>query len=95
MGDITYRLSGSLANYQTRRLNETVIKRDLIAKHVEIVTREDYPFWFRQRILCYGSNAQVLTPDWFVEEIRKEYQKGNRNYGKKFVFLKGYREQGI
>ena len=92
--DITYRLSGSLANYQTRRPNETVIKRDLNSKYVEIVAQEDYPFWFRQRILRYGSNAQVLTPDWFVEEIRKEYQKGNRNYEKKFIFLKGYKEQG-
>ncbi|MEO0966989.1 MAG: WYL domain-containing protein [Cyanobacteria bacterium J06639_18] len=93
--DITYRLSGSLANYQTRRLNEKVIKRDLNAKYVGIITREHYPFWFHQRILRYGSNAQVLTPDWFVEEIRKEHKKGNKNYEKKFIFLKGYREEAI
>jgi len=80
--EMTYRLMGFLADYQPRRLNEKVIKRDGDGKFVEIISQEDYPFWFRQRILRYGSNALVLKPDWFANEISSEYQKGHLNYTK-------------
>jgi predicted DNA-binding transcriptional regulator YafY len=78
---IRYRLMGSLANYQPRRDHETIIEYNHEKKYVEIETKEDCLFWFRQRILQYGANAQVLEPKWLAEEIAQElklaYQKYN------------------
>ncbi|MGB7440379.1 MAG: WYL domain-containing protein [Coleofasciculaceae cyanobacterium] len=77
---IRYRLSGSLANYKPRREQEYVLHRDTQGKFVDIVTEEDCWFWFRQRILRYGSNAQVLEPEWLVQQIGDEFRKGQINY---------------
>lgn len=77
---IRYRMTGPLANYQPRRGHEEVIERNLKQKYVEIETKEDYPFWFRQRILRYGANARVLDPPWIVEEIANILRKAASNY---------------
>ncbi|WP_017659635.1 WYL domain-containing protein [Baaleninema simplex] len=68
-----YRMSGPLANYRPRRHQERVI--DEGNGFVEIETREDCEFWFRQRILQYGSNVRVLSPEWFARDIEKEWRK--------------------
>jgi predicted DNA-binding transcriptional regulator YafY len=70
---IRYRMSGPLRTYQPRRANEREIARN--DNYVEIETTEDYYFGIRQRILQYGSNIQVLSPDWFAQEIREEWQR--------------------
>jgi predicted DNA-binding transcriptional regulator YafY len=77
---IRYRLSGALANYKPRRDCESVQYRDPEGKFVDIVTEDDCPFWFRQRILRYGANARVLAPDWLVQQIGNEFRKGHENY---------------
>lgn len=77
---IRYRLSGELANYKPRRKQEQVLCRDTEAKYVEILTEEDCPFWFRQRILRYGYNAKVLEPDWLVREMEDTLKKAYLNY---------------
>ncbi|WP_232251384.1 WYL domain-containing protein [Oscillatoria acuminata] len=77
---IRYRMTGPLANYVPRRIHEQVIERNLKQKYVEIETQEDYPFWFRQRILRYGSNARVIDPPWIVEEIATILRKAASNY---------------
>jgi predicted DNA-binding transcriptional regulator YafY len=79
---IRYALTGALANYQPRRKNEQVIKRNLEDKVVVIETTEDYLFWFRQRILQYGANAQLLDPIWLREQIKEELNKSYNNYSK-------------
>lgn len=77
---IRYRLSGPLANYKPRRSHEQVLHRDTQNKFVDILTEEDYPFWFRQRILRYGANARVLEPDWLASELENEFKQGYLNY---------------
>lgn len=77
---IRYRLTGTLATYQPRRDREQVIDRDLTSKYVEIETKEDYLFWFQQRILQYGSNARVIEPEWLARRIREELKKAYENY---------------
>lgn len=77
---ILYRMSGPLSTYQPRRVHEYVQHRDTQGKFVDIVTKEDYPFWFRQRILQYGANAQVLKPEWLAQEIGTECRKAHMNY---------------
>lgn len=77
---IRYRMTGPLATYEPRRIHEEVIERNLKQKYVEIETQEDYPFWFRQRILRYGSNARVIDPPWIVEEIATILRKAASNY---------------
>ncbi|MBJ7900723.1 MAG: WYL domain-containing protein [Cyanobacteria bacterium RI_101] len=52
-----------------RRRRETVIERNLEENYVELETQEDYLFWFRQRMLQYGSLAQVISPAWVVEKV--------------------------
>lgn len=66
---IRYRLTGDLAQYEPRRSRETVIKRNREENYVELETQEDYVFWFRQRILQYGSLAQVISPAWVVQKV--------------------------
>lgn len=77
---IRYRLSGPLANYKPRRNQEQVMYRDTEAKYVDILTEEDYPFWFRQRILRYGNNARVLEPEWLACELKDIFKKAYQNY---------------
>jgi predicted DNA-binding transcriptional regulator YafY len=66
---IRYRLTGALAHYQPRRRRETVIERNLGENYVELASPEDCLFWFRQRMLQYGSLAQVISPAWVVEKV--------------------------
>jgi predicted DNA-binding transcriptional regulator YafY len=70
---IRYRMSGPLKNYQPRRANEREVTRN--DEYVEIETTEDYYFGIRQRILQYGSNIQVLSPEWFAKDILHEWQQ--------------------
>ncbi len=72
---VRYRTSGQLAHYQPRRKDEVVISSDPEGKFREIETTIDYWFWFRQRILKYGANAQILSPQTLADEIKKEYKK--------------------
>jgi predicted DNA-binding transcriptional regulator YafY len=74
---IRYRMSGPLKNYQPRRANEREIERT--QDFVEIETSEDYHFGVRQRILQYGSNIRVLSPQWLADEIHAEWQKAASN----------------
>lgn len=78
--EIRYRMSGALGTYQPRRANERALLRDPEAKWVEIATQEDYLFWFRQRILQYGSNVQILEPAWLAEQIAQELQRAYKHY---------------
>ncbi|MEC4882046.1 MAG: WYL domain-containing protein [Scytonema sp. PMC 1070.18] len=71
---VRYRTSGPLANYQPRRKDEVVIYSDPEGKFREIEATIDYWFWFRQRILKYGGNAQVISPQNLADEIKKEYK---------------------
>lgn len=77
---IRYRLSGPLGSYKHRRANELEIERDTDGKFVEIEAREDCLFWFRQRILKYGANAQIIEPQWLAEMIKNELQKAYEAY---------------
>lgn len=77
---IHYRMSGPLSTYQPRRGHECVQNRDNQNKFVDIMTQEDCLFWFRQRILQYGSNAQVLKPEWLAQSIGTEFRRGHMNY---------------
>jgi predicted DNA-binding transcriptional regulator YafY len=70
---VQYRMTGSLSSYNPRRHNETVIQRNVEQHYVEIETNEDCLFWFRQRILQYGSNVRILTPQWLHQEIVEEH----------------------
>lgn len=74
-------MSGALGTYQPRRANERERLRDLEANFVEIVTQEDYLFWFRQRILQYGSSVQMLEPEWLAQQIAQELQRARAVYG--------------
>jgi predicted DNA-binding transcriptional regulator YafY len=76
-----YRAIGALRNYEPRRNSELVEKRDPAGKFVEISTREDYIFGFRQRILHYGESVVVLEPKWFAKDIADALQKASSNYG--------------
>lgn len=78
--EIHYRMSGDLANYQPRREGERVINRDSEGKFVDIATLENYWFWFRQRMLQYGANVRVLTPEFLAKEIKNEHQKAYEKY---------------
>ncbi|MBT9314675.1 helix-turn-helix transcriptional regulator [Leptothoe spongobia] len=80
--DLTYRMAGPLGRYQPRRANETVIKRDSAKtpQWVEISTKEESLFWFRQRLLQYGENIRLLTPEWFVKKIAAEMLRSAQNY---------------
>jgi hypothetical protein len=73
------RFSGQLATYQPRRKDEIIIHQDPENKFVDIETTIDYWFWFRQRILQYGANAQIITPEILRQEIKKEHQKAYEN----------------
>jgi predicted DNA-binding transcriptional regulator YafY len=68
-------MSGALANYQPRRRDEIIIDSNPEGKYRDIEANIDYWFWFRQRILKYGSNARILSPQCLVDEIDREYKK--------------------
>jgi predicted DNA-binding transcriptional regulator YafY len=70
---IRYRMSGPLKNYQPRRANEREVERT--ENFVDIDASEDYHFGLRQRVLQYGSNIKILTPQWFADEILSEWKK--------------------
>jgi predicted DNA-binding transcriptional regulator YafY len=72
---ICYRTSGQLSSYNPRRKDEEIVYRDTDGKYCDIEATIDYWFWFRQRILKYGVNAEILTPQKLADEIKKEYQK--------------------
>lgn len=72
---VRYRTSGQLANYKPRRKDEVVICSDPEGKFREIEATIDYLFWFRQRILKYGANAKIISPQILADEITKEYKK--------------------
>ena len=72
---VRYRTSGQLSRYQPRRKDEVVVFSDPEGKFRDIEATIDYWFWFRQRILKYGANAQILSPQILADEIKKEYQK--------------------
>jgi predicted DNA-binding transcriptional regulator YafY len=73
-------MSGYLANYQTRRDREIVLNRNREEKYIDIQTKEDYLFWFRQRILQYGANVTILEPQWLREEIAQELKQTYLQY---------------
>jgi predicted DNA-binding transcriptional regulator YafY len=75
-----YRAISALRNYEPRRSSELVEKRDPAGEFVEISTREDYIFGFRQRILHYGESVVVLEPKWFAKDIAESLQKASSNY---------------
>jgi predicted DNA-binding transcriptional regulator YafY len=77
---IQYRLSKGMSNYQPRRDREQVLERNLKEKWVDIKTEEDCLFWFRQRIMQYGSNAKILEPQWFAAEIAAEFKMAQQVY---------------
>ncbi len=75
---ITYRMGGPLKRYQPRRYHEKIT--DQTPDYVEITTEEDCLFWFRQRILQYGANVRVISPDWLVDIIRQELIQACEQY---------------
>ncbi|WP_013334251.1 helix-turn-helix transcriptional regulator [Gloeothece verrucosa] len=77
---IRYCMTGPLKTYQPRRQNERVIERNIEKEYVVIETTEEFIFWFSQRILQYGSNVQILEPEWLVQEIKQELIKAYQNY---------------
>jgi hypothetical protein len=77
---ICYRMTGALFNYQPRRHHEKVIAQNQEEKYIEIETEEDYLFWFCQRILQYGKNVQVLSPNWLVKHLADELEQAWQNY---------------
>lgn len=79
--EVHYRMSGPLGTYQPRRVNERERLRDREANVVEIVAQEDSLFWFRQRILQYGENVQILKPIWLATQIAAELKRAHQNYG--------------
>ena len=77
---ITYRLSKGMSNYKPRRDREKILDIDPNGKWVEVETKEDCLFWFRQRVMQYGSNAKILDPAWLADDIAKEFQKAHQAY---------------
>lgn len=79
---LVYKMSGPLGTYQPRRANETVLDRDSAnpSKWVKIQTKETYLFWFRQRLLQYGKNVKLLSPEWFVRQIASELKVMAQQY---------------
>ncbi|AFY31713.1 YafY family protein [Calothrix sp. PCC 7507] len=72
---VCYHTSGQLSNYHPRRQDEVIVYSDPEGQFRHIEATIDYWFWFRQRILKYGANAQILSPPMFADEIKKEYEK--------------------
>ncbi|MFN6569189.1 WYL domain-containing protein [Dendronalium sp. ChiSLP03b] len=78
--DITYRLIGALATYKPRRPHEKIISLPENTAYVDILTKEDYVFWFHQRILQYGASATVLDPPWIAQQVKNAHRKAYENY---------------
>lgn len=72
---VLYRTTGQLSNYNPRRKDELVIETDPEGKFRDIEATIDYWFWFRQRILKYGANAKIISPQTLAEQIKNEYKK--------------------
>ena len=71
-----------MSNYKPHRDRERTSDIDPNGKWVEIETEEDCLFWFRQRVMQYGSNAEILNPAWFADDISREFQKAHQIYRK-------------
>ncbi|MHC5827299.1 MAG: WYL domain-containing protein, partial [Nostoc sp.] len=78
--DLIYRLTGALATYKPRRPHENIIFSPENTDYVDILTQEDYVFWFNQRILQYGASATVLDPPWVVQQVKNAHKKAYDNY---------------
>jgi predicted DNA-binding transcriptional regulator YafY len=78
--NITYRLKSALATYKPRRSHEKIISSPENTAYVDILTQEDYVFWFHQRILQYGASATVLDPPWVAEQVKNAHRKAYENY---------------
>lgn len=78
--EICYRMGGALGTYQPRRANERELRRDGDKNWVEIITQEDYLFWFRQRVLQYGASVQILEPEWLAQQITQELEQARAFY---------------
>lgn len=78
--DITYRLTGALATYKPRRPHEKIVSLPENTTYVDILTKEDYVFWFHQRILQYGASATVLDPPWVAQQVKNAHKKAYENY---------------
>lgn len=78
--DITYRLTGALATYKPRRPHEQIVSSPENTEYVDILTKEDYIFWFQQRILQYGASATVLSPPWIAQQVKNAHQQAYENY---------------
>ncbi|GAB1539107.1 hypothetical protein NUACC21_17720 [Scytonema sp. NUACC21] len=72
---VRYRTSGQLASYKPRRKDEGIVYSDPERKFRDIEATIDYWFWFRQRILKYGGNAEIISPQKLADEMKKEYKK--------------------
>ncbi|WGV26323.1 helix-turn-helix transcriptional regulator [Halotia branconii] len=77
---VNYRTTGQLSNYKPRRKDEIVIYNDPEGKFRDIEATIDYWFWFRQRILKYGANVQILNPQLLADEIKKEYKNIQKQF---------------
>ncbi len=80
---VNYRTTGQLSNYKPRRKDEVVIYSDPEGKFRDIEATIDYWFWFRQRILKYGANVQILNPQLLADEIKKEYKNIQKQFSAK------------
>ncbi len=83
--EVHYRMSGALGSYQPRRANEQELLRDGNGNWVEIAAQEDYLFWFRQRMLQYGSNVQILEPEWLAQQIAQELERARAVYAENIL----------
>lgn len=78
--DIRYRLTGALGKHQPRRPQEQIIEQNRENNFVIIKTKEDCLFWFRQRIMKYGANAEILTPEWLRQKMGQEFKRAYDKY---------------
>ncbi|BAY37547.1 hypothetical protein NIES2111_18860 [Nostoc sp. NIES-2111] len=78
--DITYRLTGALATYKPRRPHEQIISSPENIDYIDILTEEDFIFWFHQRVLQYGASATVLNPPWVAQKVKDTLKKAYENY---------------
>ena len=72
---ISYRMKGPLKNYKPRRSHEKILNNNEEKGFVDIESSEDCLFWFKQRILKYGSNVKILAPTWLQQDVYNEYIK--------------------
>lgn len=75
---VQYRLLGPLRAYHPRRDHEGIIKRG--ENWVDIETHEDSLFWLQQRLLRYGANAIVLSPEWLKDRFTSIFYSAYQMY---------------